>query len=64
MFIHDDSGIGSQLTQELTKTTTTGGVLKVVPGDLNQIVNRHYWFDGVGMPVYANTFMARMKPEK
>ncbi|MEI6426160.1 MAG: hypothetical protein WCO66_02285 [Candidatus Absconditabacteria bacterium] len=63
MFIHDDSGVGSQLTQELTKTTTTGGISKVVPG-ATEMVNRHYFFDGVGMPVYANTFMQRMKPEK
>ena len=40
---------------------TTGGGITPPPSEL---VNNHYWFDGVGMPVYANTFMQRMKPEK
>lgn len=49
------------MTQELTKTSVIGGGDNIIPGDA---ISRHYWFDGVGMPVYANTFMQRMTPNQ
>jgi len=37
-----------------------GGTAVDVPGE---VINRHFWLDGVGMPVFANTFMERVKPK-
>jgi hypothetical protein len=61
LFIGNDSWVSSRLTEQLTKMTTVWWTTIFTP---EEICNRHYWLDGVGMPVFANTFMERMKPNK
>lgn len=60
LFIGNDSWTGSRLTEMLTKMQEIGGTAVDVPGE---VINRHFWLDGVGMPVFANTFMERVKPK-
>lgn len=61
MFIGNDSWVGSRLMEEVTKLTTVGWTTIITPAE---ICNRHYWLDGIGMPVFANTFMEKMNPNK
>lgn len=61
LFIGNDSWVWSRLTEQLTKMTTVWWTTIFTP---EEICNRHYWLDGVGMPVFANTFIERMKPNK
>ena len=61
IWIENNSWIISRLTEQLTKMTTVWWTTIPAP---EEICNRHYWLDGVGMPVFANTFMERMQPNK
>ena len=62
LFIGNDSWVGSRLTEQLTKMTTVWWSTTIIPTE--EICNRHYWLDGIGMPVFANTFMERMTPNQ
>lgn len=56
--IHNDIGIGSRLMKELTVNVTTPDQ---VIDEIHKITN-HYRFDGIGMPVYANTYRKHLDP--
>ena len=56
MAIHNDIWIWSRLTEEVLNTVTTPGKEEVTEGV------KHLFFDGVGMPIYANTYRKKMIP--
>jgi hypothetical protein len=36
--------------------------LQMSGNSVEEICNKHYWFDWLGIPVFANTFMEKMVP--
>ncbi len=56
MAIHNDIGGWSRLSKELLNTITRPWQSRTKTRD------KHYFFDGIGMPIYANTYRKRMIP--
>lgn len=56
--IHNDIGVGSKLMEELTLNITSPDQ---ITERIDEITN-HYWFDGVGLPLYANTYRKYLTP--
>ena len=57
MAIHNDIGMWSKLTEELLNTVSTPWSVKIVEWD------KRYFFDGIGMPFYANTYRKKLVPK-
>ena len=56
MAIHNDIWLWSNLTEEVLNTIKTPDTTVVSDGV------KHLFFDGVGMPIYANTYRKKMVP--
>lgn len=56
--IHNDIGVGSRLMEELTVNATTP---EQITEHLEAVTN-HHWFDGIGMPIFANTYRKQLEP--
>lgn len=57
--IHNDIGVGSRLMEELTRNVSSPNKVKE---SILEITN-HYRFDGIGMPLYANTYRKHLEPK-
>ena len=57
MAIHNDIGMWSRLTEEVLDTVTTPW------RTITKVRDKRYFFDGIGMPFYANTYRKKLVPK-